>query len=105
MRKLLFIIFFGASCFYTLSSEETKAYQSTYNPKDSGEIIIEDARILTGTGKEILKGSILISSNKIKAIGENIQKPLGARVINAKGKWVTPGIIDIHSHMGSLSSS
>ena len=72
MRQLLLFIFLGISCFFTLSSEESKPFQSTYEPSDSGDIFIEDARILTGTGKEILKGSILISSNKIKAIGENL---------------------------------
>ena len=100
MKKFLFIIFIGTFSFFTLSPEETKAFESTYEPNDSGDIFIEDARILTGTGKEILKGSILISSNKIKAIGESLNKPPGAKVIDANGKWVTPGIIDIHSHMG-----
>ena len=100
MKKFLFIIFIGTFSFFTLSPEETKAFESTYEPTDSGDIFIEDARILTGTGKEILKGSILISSNKIKAIGESLSKPPGAKAIDANGKWVTPGIIDIHSHMG-----
>ena len=100
MKKFLFIIFIGTFSFFTLSPEETKAFESTYEPNDSGDIFIEDARILTGTGKEILKGSILISSNKIKAIGESLSKPPGAKAIDANGKWVTPGIIDIHSHMG-----
>ena len=99
MKKLLLIIFFGIY-FQIIVSEESEAYQSTYEPNDSGDIFIKDARILTGTGKEILKGSILISSNKIKEIGENLSKPVGATVIDADGKWVTPGIIDIHSHMG-----
>ena len=100
MKKYLFMIFIGTFSFLTLSPEETKAFESTYEPNDSGDVFIEDARILTGTGKEILKGSILISSNKVKAIGENLSKPPGAKVIDANGKWVTPGIIDIHSHMG-----
>jgi len=100
MKKFLFMIFIGTFSFLTLSPEETKAYESTYEPNDSGDVFIEDARILTGTGKEILKGSILISSNKVKAIGESLSKPPGAKVIDANGKWVTPGIIDIHSHMG-----
>ena len=100
MKKYLFMIFIGTFSFLTLSPEETKAFESTYEPNDSGDIFIEDARILTGTGKEILKGSILISSNKVKAIGESLSKPPGAKVIDANGKWVTPGIIDIHSHMG-----
>ena len=99
MKKLLLIIFLGIY-FQIIVSEESEAYQSTYEPNDSGDIFIKDARILTGTGKEILKGSILISSNKIKEIGENLSKPVGATVIDADGKWVTPGIIDIHSHMG-----
>ena len=100
MKKFLFITFIGTFSFLTLSPEETKAFESTYEPTDSGDIFIEDARILTGTGKEIIKGSILISSNKIKAIGESLSKPPGAKAIDANGKWVTPGIIDIHSHMG-----
>ena len=100
MKKFLFIIFIGTFSFFTLSSEETKAFESTYEPNDSGDVFIENARILTGTGKEILKGSILISSNTIKAIGESLSKPPGAKAIDANGKWVTPGIIDIHSHMG-----
>ena len=100
MKKFLFIIFMGTFSFLTLSPEETKAFESTYEPNDSGDVFIENARILTGTGKEILKGSILISSNKIKAIGESLSKPPGAKAIDANGKWVTPGIIDIHSHMG-----
>ena len=100
MKKFLFIIFIGTFSFLTLSPEETKAFESTYEPNDSGDVFIENARILTGTGKEILKGSILISSNEIKAIGESLSKPPGVKVINANGKWVTPGIIDIHSHMG-----
>jgi len=100
MKKFLFIIFIGTFSFFTLSPEETKAFESTYEPNDSGDVFIENARILTGTGKEIIKGSILISSNKIKAIGESLSKPPGAKAIDANGKWVTPGIIDIHSHMG-----
>ena len=100
MKKFLFMIFIGTFSFLTLSPEETKAFESTYEPNDSGDVFIEDARILTGTGKEIIKGSILISSNKVKAIGESLNKPPGAKVIDANGKWVTPGIIDIHSHMG-----
>jgi len=100
MKKLIFIVFIGTFSFLTLSSKETTAFESTYEPGNSGDILIENARILTGTGNEILKGSILISSNKIKAIGKDLNKPVNTQIIDANGKWVTPGIIDIHSHMG-----
>ncbi len=100
MRKLIFIVLIGTFSFLTLNSKETTAFESTYEPVNSGDILIENARILTGTGKEIVSGSILISSNKIKAIGETLDKSPSTKTIDANGKWVTPGIIDIHSHMG-----
>ena len=100
MKKLILIVFIGTFSFLILSSEETIAFESTYEPGNSGDILIENARILTGTGNEILRGSILISSNKIKAIGKDLNKPVSTEIIDANGKWITPGIIDIHSHMG-----
>ena len=99
MKKLIFIFTLSFFCIFKLSSKEV-AFISTYNPQDSGDIFIKNARILIGNGNEILKGSILISSNRIKEIGKNLERPKGSKVINAEGKWVTPGIIDIHSHMG-----
>ena len=75
------------------------AYQSTYNPERSEKILIRNARVLTGTGEELVNASILIENNKISAIGK-IKKNTKANIIDAKGKWITPGIIDIHSHMG-----
>ena len=53
MKKLLLIIFLGIY-FQIIVSEESEAYQSTYDPNDSGDIFIKDARILTGTRKDIL---------------------------------------------------
>jgi len=100
MKKLIVLAFVGILSIFQLSSKESEAFESTYKPSESGNIFIKDARILTGTGNEILRGNILISSNKIKAIGKEVVKPLDAKVINAEGKWITPGIIDIHSHMG-----
>ena len=81
MKKLIVIVVIGTFSFLTLSSEETNAFESTYEPSSSGDILIENARILTGTGSEILSGSILISSNKIRAIGETLDKPINAKKI------------------------
>ena len=58
MKKLIFIVFIGTFSFLTLSSKETTAFESTYQPGNSGDILIENARILTGTGNEIFGGSI-----------------------------------------------
>ena len=78
---------------------QNQAYQSTYQPKPSEAILIRNARVLTGLGTELEDTSILIDNNTIAAIGE-IPLEAGTKVIDAKGKWITPGIIDIHSHMG-----
>jgi len=99
LKRLICLIILSFFCVFKVSAKET-AFISTYIPEDSGDIFIENARILTGNGDELLKGSILISSNKIKAVGKGLVRPKGSKLINAEGKWVTPGIIDIHSHMG-----
>ena len=76
-----------------------QAYQSTYTPEPSSKIIIKNGTVLTGTGLLMEKASVLIENNQIIAVGEGIDDG-EAQVIDAEGKWVTPGIIDIHSHMG-----
>jgi len=76
-----------------------QAYQSTYSPDPSPKTIIKNGTVLTGTGLLIERASVLIENNKIIAVGVGIDDD-EAQVIDAEGKWVTPGIIDIHSHMG-----
>lgn len=63
-------------------------------------ILIKDGCILTMEGKKYEKGSILVEDGKIKEVGENIVAPLDAKVIDATGKVVMPGIIDAHCHLG-----
>lgn len=75
------------------------AYLSTYRPMPSGPVLITNATILTAAGDRIERGSILLQDGRISAIG-NIQAPAGATVVDATGKWVTPGLIDAHSHLG-----
>jgi len=64
------------------------------------DIVIRDATILTVSHGKIEHGSILIHGGKIAAVGTNAQiaVPANAQVIMAFGKFVTPGIIDTHSH-------
>jgi imidazolonepropionase-like amidohydrolase len=60
--------------------------------------------VLTGTGTRLDKTDVLIENGRVKAVGENLSAPAGALVIDAQGLWVTPGIIDIHSHLGVYAS-
>ena len=61
-------------------------------------VAITNANIMTASHGNIMNGTILIRNGKIAEIGANVTVPAGAKVIDGRGKWVTPGIIDAHSH-------
>jgi imidazolonepropionase-like amidohydrolase len=61
--------------------------------------VIKNATIMTEGAKGTIKGSILVRDGKIVEVGENVQAPEGATIIDASGQWVIPGIIDCHSHI------
>ena len=64
-------------------------------------IFIKNAHIKTIINGDIENGSILIGEDgRIAAIGENIEAPEGAEIIDAKGCLVTPGIVEAHCHTG-----
>lgn len=62
-------------------------------------LFIHNGRIKTMTGQEFL-GSIWIEERKIKALGETLEAPEGVAILEAEGKWVFPGFIDAHCHVG-----
>jgi imidazolonepropionase-like amidohydrolase len=69
-------------------------------PADADSVIlIQNATILTVSHGIIENGSILIKDGKIAEVGSSIKAPAGARVIDAAGQFVMPGIIDCHSHI------
>jgi len=63
-------------------------------------IAITGATILTAAGKRIDNGTIVLEKGAIKYVGASAPAPAGAIVVDGKGKVVTPGIIDAHSHLG-----
>jgi imidazolonepropionase-like amidohydrolase len=80
--------------------DPNSAYASTYRPIPSGPVLITNATILTAAGDRIANGSVLLRDGRIVEVGAALQAPAGATVVDATGKWVTPGIIDAHSHLG-----
>jgi imidazolonepropionase-like amidohydrolase len=61
--------------------------------------VIQNATIFTVSGATIEKGAVLIRDGKIAAVGESVRAPAEATIIDATGLYVTPGIIDCHSHV------
>jgi imidazolonepropionase-like amidohydrolase len=75
-------------------------YPSTYQRRASAPVVIRNATILTAAGPELPRASIAFADGKILAVGETVAVPEGAVVIDGTGKFVTPGLIDDHSHFG-----
>jgi imidazolonepropionase-like amidohydrolase len=79
---------------------ESRAADSPETKKrESSEILIQNAIVLTVTHGTIEHGSILIQDGKIAQIDASIKAPKDALVIDASGQYVMPGIIDCHSHI------
>jgi imidazolonepropionase-like amidohydrolase len=79
-------------------------YPSTYKPIASGAVLIEHATVLTGTGQRLDDADVLLADGKVQAVGHALPAPAGAIRVDGTGKWVTPGIIDVHSHLGVYAS-
>ena len=62
-------------------------------------VLIKNAVVMTVTHGDLKNGSVLIQDGKIAAVGDNLTAPADAAVIDAGGKFLTPGIIDSHSHI------
>jgi imidazolonepropionase-like amidohydrolase len=75
-------------------------YVSTYSRRPSEPVLIRNATILTAAGPELKHASILLQDGKITAVGPQVTAPPGVSTVDGTGKFVTPGIIDAHSHLG-----
>jgi imidazolonepropionase-like amidohydrolase len=84
-------------------SIEKNPYPSTYKPVSSNSVLITNATVLTGTGERLDDADVYIVDGKIQTVGKDLSVQADSTV-NAQGKWVTPGIIDVHSHLGAYPS-
>ena len=74
-------------------------YASTYAPLSSENIVIRNATVFDGDGNKFQNYDVHFSNGEIQAVGSGLVVD-GADEIDGTGKFVTPGIIDNHSHMG-----
>jgi len=83
-----------------ISTPNADPFPSTYKPFPSRTTVIRNVTILTAAGPIIRNGAILLQNGKIAAVGATVTAPTDALVIDGAGKYVTPGFIDDHSHLG-----
>ncbi|MBU8977477.1 MULTISPECIES: amidohydrolase [unclassified Lysobacter] len=79
-------------------------YPSTYQRIAAAPVLISGATVLTGTGQRLDGADVLLQDGKVVAVGPSLQAPAGATRVDGTGKWVTPGLIDVHSHLGVYPS-
>ena len=79
-------------------------FPSTYRAYPGRPTLVTNVTIYDGEGGRIDRGSVLFRDGKIVEVGQSIVAADGVTVIDGQGKWVTPGIIDVHSHLGDYPS-
>ena len=106
-RYFLFILFNMKKIYilisiisFNIEATNFEPYESTYKPLPYSNTIFKNANIYDGDGNEFLETDIIIQNGKIIAIGKDLPGANTLTRVDATGKWITPGIIDIHSHMG-----
>ncbi len=94
----------AATGFESAWAQPGDAYASTYAPLDSPPIVLRNATILTGTGERMENADVAFRNGRIVAVGIDLEMSNDVQEVDAEGRWITPGIIDIHSHLGVYPS-
>lgn len=70
------------------------------SPAAAEPLLLSGAKVVTNTGRPLEVGDVLIDQGRIVAVGPSLSAPAGARRIDAKGKWLTPGLFAAVSRVG-----
>ncbi|MEQ1507532.1 MAG: amidohydrolase, partial [Myxococcota bacterium] len=74
-------------------------------PVNAGPVVVRGGTVLTAAGQRFEPGYVVVEGGRIRAVGEGEPPAVdGAAVVDATGKFVTPGVIDTHSHLGVYPS-
>ncbi len=92
VRIFVFCLLISAFCLSTSALAQSKSEQGTY--------AIRNAKIVTVTNGVIEKGTILVKNGKIEAVGATVAIPKDAKIIDATGQSVYPGLIDSNTILG-----
>ena len=80
------------------------AFPSTYKALPSRPTAFVGAHVFTGTGQLIENGVVLVKDGKVEQVGAGLSVPAGYETVDVHDKWISPGLIDAHSHLGVYAS-
>jgi imidazolonepropionase-like amidohydrolase len=86
------------------ATAEAPQYPSTYRRHAGPPVLIRNATVLTAAGPELTATSVLFRDGRIVSVGRDLPAPEGAMIVDGTGKFVTPGLIDTHTHLGVYSA-
>ena len=92
-----------AACEQGTDGDGPAAYASRYKALPSEATILKGATVLTGTGERLDNADVVMDGGKIIAVGPGLDAG-SMTVVDASGMWITPGVIDAHSHLGVYAS-
>ncbi len=93
-----------SACGQDDDASSTEPFASRYTSlPGAATTLITGATVLTGAGERLDNADVLFSDGKIVEVGVGI-RARKAEIVDAAGKWVTPGVIDVHSHLGVYAS-
>ena len=98
MTRTLLVLVLCATSLFAQQIGNPTAQEGVMPPR--GTIPIRNARIVTVTGPDIERGTIVVRDGKIEAVGANVSVPSGAQTIDGSGLSVYPGMIDAGTNMG-----
>ena len=107
MKKILVVfttvVVFLSACDRGTGGDAAKPFASRYEGIESSTTLLTGATVLTGAGERLENADVLMADGKIVEVGVGLTAEAAA-VVDASGKWVTPGVIDVHSHLGVYPS-
>jgi imidazolonepropionase-like amidohydrolase len=87
----------------TATQAQPEAFPSTYAAPAGKPVLFKNATILNGDGRRLDETDLYIAKGQIQWVGEGEIAP-GTTEVDASGQWITPGLIDVHSHLGVYPS-
>lgn len=105
MHAIVLFVF----CTGTSLAAEREPFGSTYQARVSKPLVFVNANIYPGSGEEIRSGFVAIADGQVVGLGtmaefSESEKFADSMQVDAEQRWLTPGIIDVHSHIGDYPS-